>query len=95
MTDRDIAFKNYIESFKGLDKDSKKKEIIDSLRELIDYFNELTFDENVNIDYLNEYRQMDIDDENMSDDDFYNASITYLEAAKDIIAQYLGSMDDY
>jgi patatin-like phospholipase/acyl hydrolase len=95
MIDREIAFTNYIESFKKQDIIYKKKEIINSLKELIAVFDALATESNINIDYLNEIKYINLDDKNISDDDFLDASIIYLESAKDIIGQYLNFINKF
>ena len=94
MEERGVAFTKYYEAFKQLDNNTKKKEIIESFQELIDYLDELCFNEDKNIEYLKELRDMGTNDGDMNDNDFLNASIVYLESAKDMLGQYLREIDE-
>ena len=46
-------------------------------------------DTNIKIEYMHSNEILDLQKENLSEADFIEASVVYLEIAKDIIGQYL------
>ena len=89
MVDRKDVFTNYINSFKKLNIDLKKKEIIYSLREMIAVFDALSLEEGIILDYVKSKEIIDLGKEDAVDDDFLEAVFVYLEISKDIIGQYV------
>lgn len=91
MEELNIEFNNYINEFKNLDSESKMKEIIDSVKELISFFDFLATSENVNLQYLRSRELLDLKREDVTQDDYLEAILVYVEVAKNLIAQYLDS----
>ena len=76
------AFTEYIESVKKLPLIDKKKEVIDSIKELIASIDFLGQQNNIELHYLSSKEILDISDENMPDDDYVEALLVYIEVAK-------------
>jgi hypothetical protein len=89
VEERTIVFKEYIESFKQLDIDTKRNEFIKSLKSLIATFDGIAQQDDIKIEYMQSNEIRDLNEENVSESDFIEASMVYLEIAKDIIGQYL------
>lgn len=89
MEEKNRVFKEYIEAFKELDTDRKREEFIKSLKDFIVIFDSLAQQDNIKIEYMHSNEILDLQKENLSEDDFIEASVVYLEIAKDIIGQYL------
>lgn len=83
--DKVKSFNNFIEAYKNLSITEKRLEFIRSLKELIAVFDALAEKDNISLDYVNSSEILDTNGE----DDFLEASMVYLEVAKDIIGQYL------
>ena len=89
MEDKNRIFKEYIKAFKELDTDRKREEFIKLLKDLIVIFDSLAQQDNIKIEYMHSNEILDLQKENLSESDFIEASVVYLEIAKDIIGQYL------
>ncbi len=89
MDERKEAFNNYISAFKDLNTKDKKDELINSIKELIVIFDELSKQDGIKLDYLHSKKILDLNSDNVSEDDYLEACITYVEIAKDVIGQYL------
>ena len=89
MEEKNRIFKEYIETFKELDTDRKREEFIKSLKDFIVIFDSLAQQDNIKIEYMHSNEILDLQKENLSESDFIEASVVYLEIAKDIIGQYL------
>lgn len=89
MEEKNRIFKEYIEAFKELDTDRKREEFIKSLKDFIVIFDSLAQQDNIKIEYMHSNEILDLQKENLSEDDFIEASVVYLEIAKDVIGQYL------
>jgi len=89
MEEKNRVFKEYIEAFKELDTDRKREEFIKSLKDFIVIFDSLAQQDNIKIEYMHSNEILDLQKENLSEADFIEASVVYLEIAKDIIGQYL------
>ena len=83
------VFKEYIEAFKELDTDRKREEFIKLLKDFIVIFDSLAQPDNIKIEHMHSNEILDLQKENLSEADFIEASVVYLEIAKDIIGQYL------
>ena len=92
MTEKEIAFKNYIEAFKDLEIKSKREEFITSLKEFIVIFDGLAETNDIKLDYVKSNEILDLKGDNVSEDDFLEAAMVYLEISKDIIGQYLSKI---
>ena len=89
MEEKNRVFKEYIEAFKELDTDRKREEFIKLLKDFIVIFDSLAQQDNIKIEYMHSNEILDLQKENLSESDFIEASVVYLEIAKDIIGQYL------
>lgn len=89
MEDRKTVFNNYINAFKDLNTKDKKDELINSIKELIVIFDEMSKQEGIQLDYLQSREILDLNSDNVSEDDYLEACLVYVEIAKDIIGQYL------
>lgn len=94
MTEKDIALKNYIDAFKQLDIKEKREEYITSLKELLVIFEGLAEADNITLNYIKNNEILDLNKENVSEDDFLEAAMVYLEVSKDIIGQYISKKDN-
>ena len=91
MEELNQAFEEYINEFKKLNTSDKKKEIINSIKEMIAMFEQMAISDGVDVHYLKSNEIKDIYDEDHSLDDFLEAELVYLEVAKNIIGEYLNS----
>lgn len=89
MDDINQAFNEYIEVFKKLDISSKRDEVIGSIKELIALFEALAVQDNIPLHYLKSSEIKALNQESVSEEDFLEATIVYLEVAKNIIGEYL------
>ena len=89
MEEKNRIFKEYIEAFKELDTDRKREEFIKLLKDFIVIFDSFAQQDNIKIEYMHSNEILDLQKENLSESDFIEASVVYLEIAKDIIGQYL------
>ena len=89
MREKEIIFNKYIQEYKKLDIKEKRKEYVDALKELIVIFDSLASIDNIELEYIKNNEILDLKSENISEDDFLEAIMVYLEISKDIIGQYL------
>ena len=89
MEELNSLFNEYINEFKKLDTMEKRDEVINSIKELIAVFEQLATNDNINLHYLRNNEIKDLKKENVSEDDFLEAQIVYLEVAKNLIGEYL------
>lgn len=89
MEDRNITFQKYIDEIKKAPLNFKKEILIDSLKELIAIFDQLAMEDNIKLEYVRSKEILDLNLENVSEDDYIEAALVYLEVAKDIIGQYM------
>lgn len=89
MNEKELILKKYIEEYKKLDIKSKKEEFITSLKELLIIFDGLAEVDNIKLEYLKNNEILDLQSDDVSDDDFLEAAMVYLEISKDIIGQYI------
>ena len=89
MNEVNQAFNDYIEAFKKLDTQSKRDEIINSIKETIALFETLADQDHIPLHYLRNGEIKDLNKDEVSEDDFLEATIVYLEVAKNIIGEYL------
>ena len=89
MDELNIAFSEYIKELKNLDVLSKRKELIESIKQMIVIFQALADSENIELHYLKSNEILDLNNSDVSEDDFIEAAIVYLEVAKNLIGEYL------
>ena len=89
MNELNESFNQYIDELKKLSTEEKRNELIDSVKELIAGFEFLAERDNVKLSYLNNKENLDLNKEFVSEDDFIEAAIVYVEVAKNMIGEYL------
>lgn len=83
------AFTEYIEAVKNLPLLDKKREVINSIKELISSIDLFAKNEGIELHYLTSKEVLDINNENMPEDDYTEALLVYIETAKSLIGEYL------
>jgi len=89
MDELNNQFNNYIEEFKQLDINSKRDEFIRILKEFVVILNVMATNEGVETTFLKNKEILDLQKEYVSEDDFIEAALVYLENAKNIIGEFL------
>ena len=89
MEELNIEFNNYINEFKKLDTNLKLKQIVNSLRELVAFIDLLALEKNIKLDYLKSKEISDLNKPDVSQDDYLEAILVYIEVTKELLAQYL------
>ena len=89
MEELQLSFNKYIDEIKKLDTLDKRDELIYSIKELIAIFEQLATIDNIDLHYLKNREINDLNNKNVSEDDFLEASLVYLEVAKNLIGEYL------
>lgn len=90
MNELNVSFNEYINELKKLPIEEKREELIASIKELIAGFEYLAEQDNIKLHYLKSKEVLDLNNEFVSEDDFIEAAIVYVEVAKNIIGEYLG-----
>ena len=83
------TFTAYIEEFKKQNIEIKRNEIINSLKELISVLDIICKEEEIAVEFLKSNEVNDIKGQNISEDDFLEACLVYVENVKNIISKYL------
>lgn len=91
MEELNIAFEEYMNEFKKLPTNEKRTEIITSIKEIIVAFEQLAAIDGIKLSYLKSREIADLKQDNVSEDDFLEAELVYIEVAKNIIGEYLNS----
>lgn len=89
MDELNVAFNEYIEEVKKLDTLSKRDELINSIKHFIAIFESLAEADNIELHYLKSGEILDLNKENVSEDDFLEATLVYVEVAKNLVGEYL------
>lgn len=89
MNELNVLFNNYIEEFKKLDTNSKREEFIRVLKEFVAFLNVMASNEGLEVNFLKNNEILDLKKEYITEDDFIEASLVYLENAKNIIGEFL------
>ena len=89
MDELNIAFDKYIETFKELTINEKREELVRSIKELIAGFEKIAIIDNIELHYLKNREINDLKGENVSEDDFLEGTLVYIEVAKNLIGEYL------
>lgn len=89
MEELNKAFNEYMQEFKKLDTKDKRREVVTSIKELIVAFDKLAQTDNIELHYLRSPEVQDLKKENVSEDDFLEAELVYIEVAKNMIGEYL------
>ena len=64
------------------------------MKELFVIFEGLAEADNVTLDYVKNNEILDLNNNNVSEDDFLEAAMVYLEISKDIIGQYISKISN-
>ena len=89
MNELNVEFNKYIEEFKKLDTYSKREEFIRMLKEFVAILNTMASNEGIEVNFLKSQEILDLQKENVTEDDFIEACLVYLENAKNIIGEFL------
>lgn len=89
MKELEEAFSAYIEEIKLSDVSTKRREIINSIKELIAVIQLLANSTGIELHYLKSKEILDLENIEVSENDFLEAIIVYIENAKSIIGEYL------
>ena len=89
MEELNNLFQEYMDEFKKMSTLDKRNEIIDSIRELIIVFEQLAIKDGIELNYLKNREINDLKNRVVSEDDFLEAELVYLEVAKNLIGEYL------
>ena len=89
MEELNNAFNEYIEEVKKMDISSKRDELLNSVKEIIAFFESLAQNENMELHYLVNRELIDLNGTNVSEDDFIEGLLVYVEIAKNIMGEYL------
>ena len=89
MEELNKSFEEYMSEFKLLNVSEKRTEIIDSIKELIAVFEQLAINYDIELHYLKNREINDLKNKVVSEDDFLEAELVYLEVAKNLIGEYL------
>lgn len=83
------TFNSYVKEFKKQSIGVKRKEIIESLKELISVLDVISAKDNLIHNYLRSREITDMQKEIVSEDDFLEALLIYVENVKNMISEYL------
>lgn len=89
MEELNKAFNEYMNEFKKLNTNDKRREVVTSIKELIVAFDKLAQADNIELHYLRNNEIKDLNSENVTEDDFLEAELVYIEVAKNMIGEYL------
>ena len=89
MEELNLAFNNYIEEVKKLDTIGKRNELINSIKQLIAVFESMAQNDRIELHFLKNREILDLSKNPVSEDDFIEAALVYLEVAKNMIGEYL------
>ena len=89
MDELNVQFNNYVEEFKKLDINSKRDEFIRLLKEFVVMLSVIAKNNGVEVTFLKNNEILDLQKEFVSEDDFIEAALVYLENAKNIIGEFL------
>lgn len=89
MEELNALFNDYMNEFKKKDTKEKRNEIINNIKEIIVAFEQLALQDNIKLHFLKNNEINDLNKQFVSEDDFLEAELVYLEVAKNIIGQYL------
>lgn len=89
MNELNESLNEYIESVKELDTNSKRQELYESLIDFGQTIQELAQDDDIQLHYLNNKEIDDLYNNNLSEDDFLEAMLVYVEMIKNMVGEYL------
>ena len=94
INDIEIAFKEYVEAFKQMEKIDKRKEIIHNINEITAIFDMLATESNIQLSYLKSKEVTKLKDGYETEDDYLEALLVYIENAKSVLGQYLTKINN-
>ena len=89
MEELNISFQKYMDEFKKISTIEKRNEIIGSIKELIAIFEQIAKKDNIELHYIKNNEIKDLKQDQVSEDDFLEAELVYLEVAKNMIGEYI------
>ena len=89
MEELNIEFNNYINEYKKLDLESKRDEFLNELKDYVASLTVIANANNIPVNYLKNKEILDLKREIVSEDDFLEAAMVYLENSKEIVGQIL------
>ena len=89
MQELNLVFNNYIEEVKKIDIIGKRNELINSIKQLIAIFESMAAVDKIELHFLKNREILDLNNNTVSEDDFIEAVLVYLEVSKNIIGEYL------
>lgn len=97
MMEKDIIqakFDLFMREFKKQSPTDKKMEIINSLKELIEVLDMVCQMQGINVEYVKSLEINDLNTDYVSEDDFLEGCLVYIENVKNIISQFLIEKSD-
>ena len=89
MDELSNAFNGYIDEYKKLDIKSKREEFLNQLRDYVASLTVIANAYNVSVNYIKSREILDLKKDFVSENDFLEAAVVYLENSKNIIGQIL------
>ena len=87
MNELNVEFNNYIEELRKLDTHAKREELIRQIKDFIAILTVIAEEDNLGVEYLKSKEILDLNKDSVSEDDFLEAAIVYIENAKNIVGQ--------
>ena len=94
MNELNESFENYINELKKLPIEEKRTELINSIKELLAGFEYLAQQNNIELHYLKNNEILDLNKENVTEDDFIEAAVVYVEVAKNVIGDFFDKINN-
>lgn len=90
----EFVFKEYVEAFKQMETNDKRKEIMRNINEVTAMFDMLATESNMQLSYLKSNEVTELKDGYESEDDYLEALLVYIENAKSVLGQYLVKLNN-
>ena len=87
MNELNVEFSNYIEEFRKLNTNTKRAELIKQIKDFIAVLTVIAEDDGLDVEFLKSKEILDLNKDFITEDDFLEATIVYLENAKNIVGQ--------
>ena len=89
MNELNESLNEYIEAVKELDTTSKRQELYESLIDFGKSISEIAQEDDIELHYLSNKEVEDLYNDNLSEDDFLEAMLVYVEMIKNMVGEYL------
>jgi len=89
-----VAFKNYIDSYKKLATDDKKEQIIEELKSILVMTEKMCADMKIIHEPLVNKETLDLSNKHTSEDEYLEAVFVYVQSVKDSLGTYGTKMTD-